>query len=135
MFTYEQAKGFLIEHLHQDADHHTSGRFSLIGKQFDEFDANLPRDAGPEFDRLHVALDFWDSWQDARNHEWQHYPQIRQEDWPQLAKSIVADISADRDIQDQLIVELFDFKKRREAQQEHSLVPRIARFLRKILGR
>ncbi len=111
MFTYEQAKSFLIEHLDQDVDHHTSGNFSRIGEQFDEFDTNLPRGAGPEFDKLHVALNFWDSWQDARNHDWQYYPKIKPDDWQRLAKSIVADISEDRDIQDRLILEQFDFKK------------------------
>jgi hypothetical protein len=111
MFTYEQAKGFVIKHLAQDAEHHLAGRFPQIGEAFDEFDANLPRDAGPQFDKLHVALNFWDSWQDARNHEWMYYPKIKRADWPCLAKSIIADLSVERDIQDQLILSDFDLKK------------------------
>lgn len=110
MFTYEQVKAFLIKHLADDAQHHVAGNFERIGEGFDELDANLPRGAGPEFDNLHVALNFWDSWQDARNHEWRYYPKIRQKDWPRLADSLVSDISADRDIQDPLILAEFDFR-------------------------
>ncbi|MHC4745150.1 MAG: hypothetical protein ACYS8Z_24810 [Planctomycetota bacterium] len=112
MFTYEQAKAFLIKHLLEDADHHISGCFSRIGENFDEFDHNLPRGAGPEFGKLHIALIFWDSWLDARNHDWQYYPKIKPDDWPLLAKLIAADIEADRDIQDKLIMEQFNLKRK-----------------------
>ncbi|RKY15560.1 MAG: hypothetical protein DRQ55_19365 [Planctomycetota bacterium] len=111
MFTYDQAKAFVIQHLAEDADHHDLLDFPRIGEHFDEFDYNLPRGAGAQFEKLHVALTFWDSWQDARNHDWQYYPKIKREDWPRLAQSIVADVSADRDIQNQLILELFGKKK------------------------
>ena len=111
MFAYEQAKAHLIQRLAQDADLHVAGQFSRIGENFEEFDANLPRGAGPEFDKLHVALNFWDSWQDSRNHEWKYYPKITQDDWPRLARSIITDISADRDVQDDLITGQFDFRR------------------------
>lgn len=112
MFTYEQAKAFLIEHLRQDAHHHRAGWSGLIGEYFDEFDANLPRATGPEFEKLHIAINFWDYWHPARNHDWQYYPKIKQEDWPRLAESIVSDVSADRGIQDPLILSEFGLKKK-----------------------
>jgi len=111
MFTYEQAKAFVIEHLEKDAEHHDAGRFSEIGEYFDELDINLPRSAGDEFEKLHIALIFWDSWQDARNHEWQYYPKIEKADWPRFARIIVADLLADREVEDQLIVQQFGQKK------------------------
>jgi len=111
MFTYEQSRKYLIEHLAKDAEHHLSGHFSKVGEAFDEFDANLPRDAGDEFNKFHIALNFWDSWQDARNHNWLYYPKIKQDDWPILAMSIVDDLSEDRNIQNHLVLECFDYSK------------------------
>ena len=38
-----------------------AGRYQDIGAGFDQVDAELPRDEGPEFDKLFIALDFWDA--------------------------------------------------------------------------
>ena len=111
MFTYPQAKAYLIEYLTKDAEHQRAGQLAAIGQGFDDIDMNLPRGAGSEFDKLHIALNFWDSWQDARNHEWQYYPKIKRDDWPRLAMSIIADLLADRNIQDAVILDQFNFKK------------------------
>src|SRR5215208_5029766 len=69
MLAYTEAKQFLIENLTRDTVAHESGRYRDIGSGFDELDANLPRDSGPEFEQLFIALAFWDGWIDARNHD------------------------------------------------------------------
>jgi len=112
MFTYQEAKEYLIRNLTLDIDRQRSGDFASIGEGYDEYDSNLPRDSRPEFKKLFIALNFWDSWQDARNHEWQYYEGISEIDWPRLAKNIINDIKEDREISDTLILEWFDLKPR-----------------------
>lgn len=110
MFTYSQAKKYVVESLAQDIGNHDRGEFKKIGEGFDVFDQNLPRASGPEFNKLFLALNFWDCWQDARNHEWRYYKGISQADWPQFARMIIKDIEEDKDITSSIILEHFDFK-------------------------
>jgi hypothetical protein len=58
MFSYTEAKQFLVESLRRDAIAHEAGRYRDVGQAFDEFDANLSRDDRPEFNKLFVALNF-----------------------------------------------------------------------------
>ena len=111
---YSEAKRDLIGGLLQAASEHEAGHLSGIETSYDTLDAMLPREAGPEFDKLFIALNFWDGWIDARNHDWQYYEGIRAEDWPRLARSLVEDLKADREISDELVRERFDFKNRVE---------------------
>jgi hypothetical protein len=111
MFSYTEAKQFLIENLMLDATAHESGRYSDVGRSFDEFDANLPRDDQPEFNKLFIALNFWDGWIDARNHDWQYYSGINQSDWPVLARHIVRAIANDSEITEPAVLRHFNLKK------------------------
>jgi len=88
-----------------------SGDLPAIEAGFDQLDSELPRDAGPEFDKLHVALQFWDCWIDARNHQWSYYPGLAAGDWPRLARTIVQDLQQNREISDERVLERFDFRR------------------------
>ncbi len=103
MFTREQAKAFLIQHLTADAEHHDFGRFFRIGEDVDKLDANLPSDAGPRFDKFHTALTFWKAWQVARDNDWQQDHQITPAQWPTFARTIIADLMMDREIQNEVV--------------------------------
>lgn len=46
-----------------------------------ELDHDLPRSADPQWKKLFIALNFWDGWIDASNHNWQHYEPIEAKDW------------------------------------------------------
>ncbi len=108
---YQEAKERLIAGLLQDVAAHEAGRYEDIGADYDKVDSELPRGMDPEFDKLHVALHFWDGWIDARNHNWHFYEPITKEAWPDLARHIVKDVRADLDITHTLIVSKFDFTK------------------------
>jgi hypothetical protein len=108
--SYSEAKRDMISGLLYAASEHEVGRLSEIELSFDTLDERLPRDAGPEFDQLFIALNFWEGWIDARNHDWKYYEGIRTEDWPRLARSIAEDLKADRDITDEVVRKHFDFK-------------------------
>ena len=127
MLNYPEAKRVFVDGLTRDAIAHESGRFRNVGEGFDNLDCKLPRNQGAEFDKFFIALNFWDGWIDARNHDWKYYQGIRQADWPRLARSIASDLSRDKEISDPLVLEHFDFRQRGESRGA------LARLLDRIL--
>jgi hypothetical protein len=109
---YEALRQRFIACLEGAARAHEIGDLPAISMGYDHLDAELPRNAGPDFDKLHVALEFWDGWIDARNHEWLYYPGVAAGDWPRLARAIADDLKQDRDITDKRVLERFDFRRR-----------------------
>lgn len=110
MFTYDEAKKYLIEQLTRDIESHNRGDVRKIGENFDVYDQNLPRDSGQEFKKLFIALNFWDLWQFARDHEWRYVKGVSQSDWPRFAEMIISDIREDKEITSNIILEHFDLK-------------------------
>lgn len=126
MLGYEEAKRYLIEQLSKDAQSHMEGNFSNIGAGYDYFDSNLPRDDDPRYRKLFIALNFWDGWQDARNHEWMYYEDIHSDDWPELAKMIIQSLVTEQEIKDERILRHFDLRPRT------TLIQRLKNLFRKI---
>jgi hypothetical protein len=112
MFTYDEAKHYLVEHLSRDVALHSAGDYWRVGDNFDEFDKNLPRNDDPKFRKLHIALNFWDGWQDSRDHDWHFYKGISQTDWPRLAEIIIQNVKEEKEITDEIILEHFDLRPR-----------------------
>ena len=106
-FTYEKAKTVLIEALTNDASLHEVGSFDELGSNFDEIDAGLPRDGGANFANLFFALEFWAGWLDSSNHGWLFYEPIQVKDWPIYARTVVADLEADRDTTEPALLKHF----------------------------
>ena len=127
MLNYPEAKQLFVDGLTRDAIAHESGQFRDVGEGFDNLDYELPRNQGAEFDKLFIALNFWDGWIDARNHDWKYYQGIKQADWPRLARSIASELSQDKEISDPLVLEHFDFRQRGESKGA------LARLLDRIL--
>ena len=111
---YDEARKAFIAELTRDAEAHEAGRYEEIGAEFDRVDSDLPRGQGPAFDKLLIALDFWDCWIDARNHNWQYYKGINERDWPMLARTIVKALESDEDITNPLVLSHFDFRNRKK---------------------
>ena len=107
MMNYPDARTEFISALTAAANAHDSNEFANIDVGYEKLDGELPRDSGTEFDKLFVALSFWDGWIDARNHNWQYYDPIRKEDWPELARKIVRDLEADQEIHDRTVLKRF----------------------------
>jgi hypothetical protein len=105
---YEDLRERFVVCLDAAARAQESGDLRAIEAGFDQLDSELPRDAGPEFDKLHVALHFWDCWIDASNHDWQYYPGLAAGDWPRLARAIVQDLQQNSEISDERVLERFD---------------------------
>ena len=108
--SYSEARQEVIKGLLLAAAAHESGRLALIETEYDSVESILYINNAPESPGLSVALNFWDGWIDARNHDWQYYEGITAEDWPRLARGIAADLEADREITDEVIRGHFDLK-------------------------
>ena len=109
--TYEELRQRIVTYLDAAIQAHESGDLEAIETDYEELDAELPRNAGPEFDKLHVAFEFWSGWIDARNHDWLYYPGIQVGDWPRLARGIVQDLQQNCDIRDELVLKHFDYSR------------------------
>ena len=112
MLKYPDARRAFINELGRDVEVHESGRYQDVGAGFDNLDTALPRDQGPEFEKLFIALNFWDGWIDSRNHNWLYYDGINQSDWPVLAKRIIKSLEADEEIDDPMVLHHFDWRNR-----------------------
>ena len=119
MSSYAVARDYLVAALTRDAAAHEAGRYREIGggfdrtPDFDAIDAERPRGEGPGARRLRLAIDFWGGWIDARNHGWRYYEPIREADWPALARRVAADLAADRDVTDPVVLAHFGPASRR----------------------
>jgi hypothetical protein len=112
MKTYKEAKEYLINNLTRDVERHLNRDFDAIGDGFGHFDTMLPRNNDPNYIKLHIALNFWDGWQDARNHDWHYYEGIRTSDWPNLAKIIIQNLKNDEEITNDSILKHFNLRPR-----------------------
>jgi hypothetical protein len=108
MMTYQAAREALAEQLLCDARAHEQARFDEIGRRFDTLERAFPPGTDAELAKLRIALTFWDGWIDARNRGWPQSRAIQPGEWPVLARSVAADLAADRDITDPRVRSRFD---------------------------
>lgn len=105
--SYAETRDALVTQLLEDAAAHEAGRYDSIGRRFDALEHRFPTGTAPELGRLHIALTFWDGWVHARNHGFPPGP-VTEKEWPGLARSVVADLQADRDITNEKVLRHFD---------------------------
>jgi hypothetical protein len=106
MSDYNSIRRTLIWQLEHDSAAHESGCYEDIGRHFDSvaesFDLvkyYVPR-GSPESARLNTAMAFWDAWIGSRLDNWQNQSGVAEAQWPLLARRLVADLVADRDVSD-----------------------------------
>jgi hypothetical protein len=103
------ARKLMAEVLESDAALHEQGRFTELGKHYDEVDYARPRCS----DQLAIAGNFYDFWISERNHEFAGYAQgIAKDDWPRLARYIADRLTTEEEIADPLILSHFDPRPR-----------------------
>jgi len=114
MFTYEESKKFAVDNFLRYAEFHEAGDYQRVGNNFDKYDAELPRTDDSRFTMFHISLNFWDGWQDSRNHDWLFYGGIEKDDWPRLARIIIKNITEEQEITESIILKHFDLRQPRE---------------------
>ncbi len=83
-----EAAEILAKALVADAELHEANRYHEIGERYDDvYGELLPLDGASEAP-VRVALEFWDGWIDARNHDWLYYEGIGEHDWPRYARVV-----------------------------------------------
>jgi hypothetical protein len=107
MMSYGEARDAIVTQLLQDAAAHDAGQYDAVGRRFDAIEHRFPTGTAPELGRLHIALTFWDGWVHARNHGWPPGP-ITEGEWPELARNVAADLTADRDVTSDKVLQNFD---------------------------
>ena len=111
--TYHELRQRFLSSLEAAAQAQESGDLDGIETGYRELDSLLPRTDDPVYHKLEIALEFWDGWIDARNHDWLYYEGISEDDWPELARRIAADLREDRDVNDERVLDRFDPRRRR----------------------
>jgi hypothetical protein len=108
---YEEVKQRLIDELLQSADAHEAGNIWQIDGSCEQLEEMLlTNNPEPEFDKLKIALEFWNGWIDSRNHDWMFYEGIEESDWPKLARLIVDDLKMERETADERVRSHFDYR-------------------------
>ena len=111
--TYDDARNILAEWL----DRHATVEPSQPYEGHEDIDAALPRNRDPRWDKVFIALHFWDGWIDATNHAWRYYEPLQQSDWRHLARELAADLRADREITNPVVLGRFNFRPSGEAKR------------------
>ena len=105
---YDGVRRRLAAAIKRDASLHKLRRYEQIGRDFLDFRSALRQGGDHRYQKLVVAMQFWDAWILARNTDWLEYEHIPEQTWGELADSVAADLLADRDIADPRVRAAFD---------------------------
>lgn len=108
---YVACKQMVVDALKNCIALHEERRYSELTAVYETLDMGLPRGGGPESRPFFIALNFLDGWVDDSNHYWQMYDGIEEDDWPKLARELIDDLTAGRDISNKLVLDYFDLKR------------------------
>jgi hypothetical protein len=98
VLSYEDAKSRIVEALERDAAAQERGDYEALGNDFDSIAAAIPRDQPPRFNKILVALSFWDGWIHARDRAWKSHSKIQQAEWPVIAREVVQFLQSDAEL-------------------------------------
>ena len=105
---YDWIRHRLALALTRDAGLHKLRHYDQIGAGFLETQALLKSGGDHRYQKLIVALNFWDAWILARNTDWLEHDHIPEAQWSSLAKVVAADLEADREITNAGVINAFD---------------------------
>jgi hypothetical protein len=111
---YSELRQSLAVRLREDARSHREGRFTSIGQSYWDLDHAAYKELKSD-DPLLIAHAFWDSWADARNHDWQFYPGIGQDDWPKLAEYLAVALEQGNPVEERVLRDLFVPRQRQRS--------------------
>lgn len=107
---YHKIRINLAQALKRDALLHERAKYMDIGQGFLNLRSLLRHGGDHRFQKLIVAMKFWDGWILARNTDWLEYPDIPERRWSELAKTVAADLEADREISSFQVRAQFDLE-------------------------
>jgi hypothetical protein len=124
--SYDQVRERVAGALERAAEAHDAGCYRDLSNIYDEVDVPETRGEGDRFAKVGIALNFFDGWVDASNHDWLYYEGISQDDWPRFARIIVTALRSDREVPTPMVLRHFDL---RGSVRDPSILDRILRVL------
>jgi hypothetical protein len=126
--SYDQVRERIADALERAAEVHESERYRELSTIYDEVDIPETRGDGDQFAKIGIALNFFDGWVDASNHDWLYYEGIAQDDWPRFARIIASAIRSDREVPTPMVLQHFDL---RGSVRDPTILDRILRVLKR----
>ncbi len=105
---YDPIRKRLAAAIKRDAALHKLRRYDKIGEGFLDFRSQLRQGGDQRYQKLVVAMQFWDAWILARNTDWLEVEHIPEATWAALADTVVGDLLANREITDTRVRAAFD---------------------------
>ena len=124
---FEYCRKLAIDLIEDSLKRHENNEFFAIG-DVDELAALLDEKDIEEGALLDITHEFLSGWGDSAAHYWNYYEPLKKDDWPRLAKIILSDLKANREITDPQIISQFHFIK----EPRISIIARIKSIINKI---
>jgi hypothetical protein len=102
-----EADKIMAAALLDDARAHEAGSYAQIASRYDDIYAEILPLEDRITRRVAIALNFWDGWCDASNHEWRYHPGIGGRDWPVLARHIAENLNHGEEATDPRVLQHF----------------------------
>jgi len=109
MSEYEAARKLAIESIEKSLIAHESEEFFSIGDDLDEYELLLDKQELQQDSLLLITYEFLTGWSDSAAHDWYHWEPLKKDDWPRLAKIILNDLQANREVIDSEILSEFRY--------------------------
>lgn len=107
MTNYEEARNFAIRSIEKALEAHESGNVLSIEDGLEKFEVLIPREDLAPNSLLFLTQEFWSGWADSAIHGWHFYEPLGKDDWPRLARILLDDLRANREVTDSVIVSKF----------------------------
>ena len=124
---YDQARILVADALEAGANAHERSDFAELDRLFDSVNIPETRGDAPEFDKIGVALNFFDGWVDASNHNWLYYEEFSEDDWPRYARIAATALRTNREIPTPAVIHRFGVEG---TPRDRSIRSRLAKLLR-----
>lgn len=98
MNSFEEARKFAIDSLERAISAHDRGDIFSIEDGIDEYENIIPREEIANNSLLFLTLEIWSGWSDSAVHDWQFYEPLKKNDWPRIAKILLGDLRANREV-------------------------------------
>ncbi|HEB54832.1 MAG TPA: hypothetical protein ENI98_00725 [Gammaproteobacteria bacterium] len=102
-----EAAEILAKALEEDAIAQESGNIDDIGLRWDDVYAEILPLQDVSEPIFAMAMQFWDGWVDASNHEWQYHKPVKKEQWPIFARELADCLRSGTMPANQMLIDVF----------------------------
>lgn len=115
MSEFDEARKLAIRCLEKALIAHENDDVFSIEDGLEEYELLMHREEIKANSLLCLALEFWSGWSDSAVHDWNFYEPLSKEDWPRLAKILLSDLKANREVTNKEIISNFNVTSKQKA--------------------